>query len=70
MMVKKREKLSEARKSQGLSRVQLADLVGVSKEHIRSLEYGRVRPSIPVMFKISRVLQKDPEWLFEDVTKM
>lgn len=60
----KRVALREARKSKGLTQAALAKEVGVTVEHIRSLEYGRVNPSIPLMFKICAVLEKQPDELF------
>lgn len=63
---RKRVALQNARKAKGLTRSALAERVGVSAEHIKSLEYGRVNPSMPLMFKICAELEGNPEKLFED----
>ncbi|PSK13597.1 XRE family transcriptional regulator [Brevibacillus sp. NRRL NRS-603] len=67
LATQKRPELTNARISKGLSRPQLAELVGVTFEHIKSLEYGRVNPSIPLMFKLCGVLESTPEQLFKDI---
>ncbi|WP_076346989.1 helix-turn-helix transcriptional regulator [Alicyclobacillus vulcanalis] len=59
--------LTAARIDKGLSRRELANLIGVTPEHIRSLEYGRVKPSAPIMVKLCRVLECTPEQLFADL---
>lgn len=65
--INKREQLKQARTVKGLSRFQLANIVGCTEEHIKSLEYGRVNPSAPMMFKICKSLDKKPEELFFDI---
>lgn len=67
MSALKRNKLIMARKAKDLSQPALANLVGVTFEHIKSLEYGRVNPSVPLMFKICNVLDSTPKELFEDI---
>ncbi|MBN2980155.1 helix-turn-helix domain-containing protein [Cohnella algarum] len=67
MSAHKRTELIAARVAKGLSRPELATLVGVSFEHIKSLEYGRVNPSTPLMFKLCKELNSTPEQLFEDI---
>ncbi|BFH16038.1 hypothetical protein J6TS7_55950 [Paenibacillus dendritiformis] len=67
MSTPKRIKLTNARIAKGLGRKQLAQILGISYEHIRSLEYGRVNPSIPLMFKICAELEDTPENLFDDI---
>lgn len=67
MTTKKRESLTNARIAKGLNRIDLADLAEVSVEHIKSLEYGRVNPSIPLMFKLCKILDASPNELFMDI---
>ncbi|MDR0269592.1 helix-turn-helix transcriptional regulator [Paenibacillus sp.] len=67
MSAQKRKQLTDARIAKGLSRPDLAKLVGVSFEHIKRLEYGMVNPSTPLMFKICRVLDSTPDELFKDI---
>ncbi|TFE30806.1 helix-turn-helix transcriptional regulator [Cohnella luojiensis] len=67
MRGQKRDSLREARKAKGLTQLELAQLVGVTLEHIKSLEYGRVNPSTQLMFKICNALGSTPQNLFADV---
>lgn len=67
MSAQKRIELTNARIAKGLTRPQLAELAGVTFEHIKSLEYGRVNPSIPLMFKLCKILDSTPEELFKDI---
>lgn len=64
VVTKKRVALSKARKEKGLTQASLAERVGVTVDHIKSLEYGRVNPSIPLMFRICSELEKQPDELF------
>jgi len=67
MSALKREQLKDLRIAKGLSRQQLADSVGVTFEHIKSLEYGRVNPSVPLMFRLCAALECTPEQIFKDI---
>lgn len=71
MSAEKRQALSDARNQKKLTQSQLAELVGVTTEHVRSLEYGRVNPSLPLMFKLCQVLESTPDQLFkEDISRI
>jgi len=63
----KRLELTNARIAKGFSRPDLAKQAGVTFEHIKKLEYGRVNPSISLMFKICDILESTPEKLFRDI---
>lgn len=63
----KRQELIDARTSKCVSRPQLARLTGVTFEHIKKLEYGKVNPSVPLMYKLCVVLESTPEKLFKDL---
>ncbi len=67
MGAQKRKELNDARIAKGLSRTELANLAGVTFEHIKSLEYGRVNPSTPLMFRLCKILDSTPEQLFKDI---
>lgn len=56
--------LSEYRKEHGFSQQALADLLGVSRQTIISLEKGRYDPSLPLAFKLSAVFGCKIEDLF------
>jgi transcriptional regulator with XRE-family HTH domain len=62
-----RVNLIKAREARGFSRPELAKLAGVTFEHIKSLEYGRVNPSTPLMFKLCNILEATPDELFKDI---
>ncbi|HUF33254.1 MAG TPA: helix-turn-helix transcriptional regulator [Acidimicrobiales bacterium] len=48
------------------SQTDLADLLGVSRQTISSLEKGRYDPSLPLAFKISRLFGQPIEEIFHD----
>lgn len=47
--------LPEFRKQRGLSQQALADLLGVSRQTVISIEKGRYAPSLPLAFKLVAV---------------
>lgn len=49
----------------GYSQEQLAHLVGVSRQTINALEAGKYVPSTVLSLKLSRILEKAIEELFE-----
>lgn len=63
----KRTNLIKARIDAGFTQKSLAEEIDMTPEHIRSLEYGRVNPSLETLAKISKALKEKPEYLFEDV---
>lgn len=67
MPLNKRVELTQARTSKGLSRLELAQLAECGAEHIKSLEYGRVKPSTSLMFKICGILEASPSEVFKDI---
>lgn len=56
--------LEEIRKSKGLNQEQLANILGVSRQTISSLENGRYNPSILLAFKIARYFNMSIEDVF------
>jgi putative transcriptional regulator len=48
----------------GLSQRQLADVVGVSRQTINSIETGRYTPSLPLAFAIARYFGSPVEEVF------
>lgn len=58
-----RNRLKEARAERGLSQSQLAELVGVSRNTISSIETGQFSPTA----KLALVLCSALEWKFEDL---
>lgn len=57
-------RLPEYRKNRGLSQEALAELLGVSRQTIISLEKGRYDPSLPLAFKIANLFECRIEDLF------
>lgn len=68
LLANRRYTLIEARENKGFSRKELASLSGVTLEHIKSLEYGRVNPSTSLLFKLCKVLDSTPDEIFNDIT--
>lgn len=63
-----KNKLRVLRAEREWSQTDLADLLGVSRQTISSLEKGRYDPSLPLAFKISRLFGQAVEDIFEDDT--
>ena len=59
-----RNHLPELRKARNLSQQALADMLGVSRQTVISLEKGRYDPSLPLAFKLARVFECSIEDLF------
>lgn len=59
-----RNRLKEARAEQGLSQAQLAELVGVSRNTISSIETGQFSPTAKLALVICIALDKKFEDLF------
>ncbi len=53
-----------------LSQAQLADALGVARQTVIALEAGKYAPSLPLAFKISKLVSRAVEDVFEaDVTE-
>lgn len=59
-----KNKLEELRKQHGIRQEELADLLGVSRQTIGSLENGRYNPSIILAFRIARFFGLTIEQIF------
>ena len=57
-------RLKAARAAKDLSQQQLADMVGVSRQTIRSIEKGDYNPSIKLCIAICKVLDRTLDQLF------
>ena len=57
-------RLEEMRTRKGLTQQELADLAGVSRQTIISLERGRYNPSITLAFRLARLFGVTVEDLF------
>ncbi len=56
--------LEQLRAQKGLTQQELADLAGVSRQTIISLERGRYNPSITLAFRLARLFGVTVEDLF------
>lgn len=56
--------VKHARKAAGLTQVQLAESVGVSRQTIISIERGDYAPSVYLALRIARTLKSNVESLF------
>ena len=61
--LKLKNRLKEARAEKGLSQAQLAQLVGVSRNTISSIETGQFSPTA----KLALILCVALDWKFEDL---
>lgn len=62
--LKLRNRLKEARQEKGLSQAQLANLVGVSRNTISSIETGQFNPTAKLALILCIALEKKFEELF------
>ncbi|EIT84878.1 XRE family transcriptional regulator [Fictibacillus macauensis ZFHKF-1] len=56
--------VSQYRKQQGYSQDKLAELLGVSRQTIISIEKGKYNPSLPLAMMIANVFQTTVESMF------
>lgn len=63
-----KNRLADLRTARGWTQQQLADLVGVSRQTVISLERGRYNPSITLAFRLARTfdLQIEKVFLYEE----
>ncbi len=57
-------RLREARTGAGLTQAQLADMIGVSRKTINTVENGVFTPSTTLALKLARALKTSVEALF------
>ncbi len=59
-----RNHLKTLRQDQGMTQQELAQALGVSRQTVHSIESGKYDPSLPLAFKIARLLQQPIEQIF------
>lgn len=59
-----RNTLAERRTQRGWSQARLAEILGVSRQTVISLEKGRFDPALPLAFRLARVFDCPIEDLF------
>lgn len=63
-------RIMELRKLKGLSRSDLADMLGVTVGAVSNYENGVSSPKEPILFKLIEVLNCDANYLFQDVVTL
>ena len=58
--------VTELREARGWNKVELADLLGVSRQSIHAIESGRFDPSLPLALAIAKLFGKTVEEIFGD----
>ncbi|MBS3848450.1 helix-turn-helix transcriptional regulator [Devosia sp. BSSL-BM10] len=61
-----RNRLKELRTAQGWSQAVMGEKLDVSRQSIIAIESGRFDPSLPLAFKIARLLGEPIESVFQD----
>lgn len=59
-----KNKVEELRKEKGITQIDFAKILGVSRQTISSIETGRYDPSITLAFKIARAFNMTIEEIF------
>lgn len=59
-----RNEIRRLRDERGLSQAALAEVLGVSRQTVNSLETGRYDPSLPLAFAIARYFEAPIEEIF------
>jgi putative transcriptional regulator len=65
-MMRKRvaNRVRELRENRGMTQAQLAELVGIARQSVISIEKGRYLPTIETALRISKVLDVPVEQIF------
>ncbi|WP_432545348.1 helix-turn-helix transcriptional regulator [Kineococcus sp. SYSU DK004] len=58
-------RIRELRTARGWTQAALADLLDVSRQTVNALETGRYDPSLPLAFRLARVLGEPLEAIFD-----
>ena len=67
MVILNSKKLRNLRKAKAFTQEQFAEAVEISDRHVRTLETKSVDVKLPVLYRISRVLETPMEELLEAV---
>lgn len=61
-----RNDVRQLRESRGLSQGALAELVGVSRQTVNSIETDRYTPSLPLALRMAKFFETTVEGMFHD----
>lgn len=64
--VKVGQRIKQARMESKLSQAELGEKIGCSNNHMSHVEIGQTKPSLPMMLKLSLVLNKSLDYFFLD----
>lgn len=59
-----KNEIRRLRTERGLTQVQLAEALGVSRQTVNALETGKYDPSLPLAFRVARVFDRPIESVF------
>ena len=59
-----RSHVRELREQLGWSQAALAERLGVSRQTVNAIETGKYDPSLPLAFRLARLLEKNIESIF------
>ena len=62
-------RIKKARKSQGVSQVELADKLGISVSHMSNIENGKINVGLDIFIDISAALNISADWLLNGTTE-
>jgi putative transcriptional regulator len=60
-----RNRVREQRTERGLSQIELAGALGVSRQTVIAIETGRYSPSLPLAFRIARFFDSTVDEIFD-----
>ncbi len=52
--------LTEQREQKGITQAQLSVLSGIKQSHLNRIECGETKPTMPIVFRLCKVLAVDP----------
>jgi putative transcriptional regulator len=61
-----KNRVTELRESRGWTKVELADLLNISRQSVHAIEAGRYDPSLPLALAIGRLFDLPVEEIFDD----
>lgn len=59
------QRIKEMRLARNMSQVELARLLGVTKQSVSNWENGNIQPSIDMLEKLARALSVSSDWLLD-----
>lgn len=64
--VKVGQRIKQARLENNMSQAELGEKIGCSNNHMSHVEIGQTKPSLPMILKLSLVLNKSLDYFFLD----